>query len=214
MRTLPVLALGLLLCSAALAQRPGSPAPEPRPGSGPRPGTTAPAGDARPGAGAHPGADGRPGADARPGADRTGSAPAHPDAGRTGAAPAQPPAIPFVKPKPTLVCSFEAQDGTHITLPSKHKPRIESPIQCTLEGGPGTAGQPWKAALWTVRSGKPGTQHVLPLTGAPVAKAALSLTPGEEYDACEYFDIKAELRDASGKALWKKAVKIKQDCPD
>ncbi len=120
-----------------------------------------------------------------------------------------PPLVIPKKVKVSVVCTSVLGDGKTVKLPGK-KLRLEQAIACEVSGGVASAGL--KATLWTKEGAKPKSKN----NGTLNSKGAwkVELGNGQEYESCANFTIEAEVNAPDGKVLGKKALKIKQFCPD
>jgi hypothetical protein len=121
------------------------------------------------------------------------------------------------KPKPkklkaSMVCSYEAGDGTMVHWPGKAKVRLmDKPLDCAITIPSIPQGQEVKGSL--TAKGKPhvSASRDVPPSGYAV-EAEFTMENGD-FESCSNFKIQGELT-SDGQSVWKGKLDIKQYCPD
>lgn len=115
--------------------------------------------------------------------------------------------------KATLLCSFEAADGTVFKYPgngSKTKPRLERELNCTISVPKPPAGAALKGTLKLGKKAREAEARETPTGGI---EAVATFYPDDDFVTCESATAEGELT-VGGQSVWKGSLPIPQSCPD
>ncbi|HEY3449984.1 MAG TPA: hypothetical protein VGK67_26770 [Myxococcales bacterium] len=120
------------------------------------------------------------------------------------------------KPKPikaSLLCSFEAADGTMFKYPgngSKTKPRLERELTCYISVPKPPAGAALKGTIKLGKKTREAEAREVPTGGI---EAVATFYPDDDFVACESATAEGELT-IDGQSVWKGSLPVPQSCPD